>query len=91
MRYDQTLNLWDFTLGGYKTKVTVPHTWNVDDEVMQHRGNAAYETAVFIGEEYKGKKAYLKFNAVYHTAKVYVNDIFAGEHSRSYYKRSKIR
>ena len=85
MRYDQTLNRWDFTLGDYKTKVTIPHTWNVDDEVMQHRGNAAYKTAVFIGEEYKGKKAYLKFNAVYHTAKVYVNDIFVGGHSRSGY------
>ncbi|MBQ7596108.1 MAG: hypothetical protein IJU45_05535, partial [Clostridia bacterium] len=85
MRFDMTLNRWDFTLGDYKTKVTVPHTWNVDDEVMRHRGKALYETTVFISDEYKEKKVYLKFNAVYHTAKVYVNDIFVGEHSHSGY------
>ena len=83
MRYDQTLNRWDFSLGDYKTKVTVPHTWNVDDEVMKHRGSAVYETTVFVSGEFAGKKAFLKFNAVYHTAKVYVNDTFVGEHSRS--------
>ena len=85
MRSDITLNRWNFTLGNYKTKVTVPHTWNVDDEVMRHKGKALYETTVFINEEYKGKKVYLKFNAVYHTANVYVNDILTGGHSRSGY------
>ncbi len=83
MRFDMTLNRWDFTLGDYKTKVTLPHTWNVDDEVMKHRGSATYETAVFIGSEFEGKKCFLQFNAVYHTAKIYMNGAFVGEHSRS--------
>ncbi len=83
MRYDMTLNRWDFSNGEYKAKVTIPHTWNVDDDVMQRRGKAVYETSVFIDREFSDKKAYLKFNAVYHSAKVYVNDIFVGEHSRS--------
>lgn len=83
MRYDKTLNRWSFTLGDYNANVTVPHTWNVDDEVMKHRGKAVYETVVFVSDEFAGKKAFLKFNAVYHSAKVYVNNTTVGEHSRS--------
>lgn len=83
MRYAQTINRWKFTLGNYKANVVIPHTWNVDDEVMKYRGEAIYETAVFVSNEFEGKKAFLKFNAVYHTAKVYVNDSFVGGHSRS--------
>ena len=90
MRFDLTLNRWEFTLGEYKANVTVPHTWNVDDEVMKHRGAAEYKTSVFIPAEYTGKKVYLKFNAVYHSAKIYVNGNLAGEHSRSGYTPFRI-
>ncbi len=87
MRYSQQLGQWNFSIDelGYKAKVTVPHTWNVDEKVMKHRGKAVYETSVFIDEDKQCKKAYLKFNAVYHSAKVYVNGSFVGEHSRSGY------
>lgn len=85
MRYTISLNKWNFSINelNYKSRVTVPHTWNVDDEVMKHRGMAEYETAVFVDENLKGKKAFISFNAVYHSAKVYVNSKFVGEHSRS--------
>ncbi len=85
MRYNITLNKWNFKISElhYSAKVTVPHTWNVDQEVMKHRGGAEYETSIFIDEALKDKKAFLSFNAVYHTAKVYINDAFAGEHKRS--------
>lgn len=85
MRYSISLNKWDFSIDelNYKTKVTVPHTWNVDDNVMKHRGEAKYEITIFVPENLSGKKAYISFNAVYHTAKVYINSVFAGEHSRS--------
>lgn len=85
MRYTVSLNKWDFSIAGlnYKTSVTVPHTWNVDDKVMKHRGTAKYETTVFVGDGLRGKKAYISFNAVYHTASVYINGILAGKHSRS--------
>lgn len=85
MRYNISLNKWNFTINelNYSAKVTVPHTWNVDDEVMKHRGEAEYETTIFIDEALKNKKAFISFNAVYHTAKVYINNTFAGEHSRS--------
>ena len=85
MRYDRTINRWKFTLGGYSANVILPHTWNVDDEVMSYRGKALYETSVLIGDEYRDKRVYLKFGAVYHTAEVFVNGVFVGRHSRSGY------
>ena len=85
MRYNISLNKWDFKINelNYSAKITTPHTWNVDDKVMKHRGKAEYETTVFIDESLRDKKAFISFNAVYHTARVYVNDTLAGEHSRS--------
>ena len=87
MRYNISLNKWTFSINelNYNTSVTVPHTWNVDDNVMKHRGIAEYETTVFVDETLNDKKAFISFNAVYHSAKVYVNDTFVGEHSRSGY------
>ena len=85
MRYNQPLCIWNFTLGTYKAKVKLPHTWNVDNEVMRYRGKATYDTAFNIDCSCKDKKVYLKCNAVYHTAKVSVNGRFIGKHSRSGY------
>ena len=85
MRHNISLNRWTFSIDelNYTTEVTTPHTWNVDDNVMQHRGTAGYETNVFVDESLQDEKVFISFNAVYHSAKVYINDIFAGEHSRS--------
>ncbi|MDE5589670.1 MAG: hypothetical protein K2J60_11125, partial [Acetatifactor sp.] len=85
MRHNVPLNKWIFSIDelNYTAAVTTPHTWNVDDDVMQHRGTAGYETIVFVDESLKDEKAFISFNAVYHSAKVFINDIFAGEHSRS--------
>lgn len=85
MRHGISLNKWDFKIGklNYSAKITTPHTWNVDNGVVDYRGEAEYETSVFIGGELSGKRAFISFNAVYHTAKVYINGAFAGEHSRS--------
>ena len=85
MRYNQPLCNWNFTLGTYKAKVKLPHTWNVDNEVMRYRGKATYDTAFHIDCSCQDKKVYLKCNAVYHTAKVSVNGRFIGKHSRSGY------
>lgn len=85
MRRVISLNKWDFSIKelNYSAKVTVPHTWNVDENVMKHRGTAEYQTTVFIDKTLKDKKAFISFNAVYHTADVYINGAFAGRHSRS--------
>ena len=83
MRYEQSVNRWKFTVGDYNCNIVIPHTWNVDDDIMKHRGKAKYETTVFVSDELNGKKAFLKFNAVYHTANVFVNGKNIGTHSRS--------
>lgn len=85
MRHDISLNKWSFFIDeqNYAAKVTTPHTWNVDDTVMQHRGAARYETTVFVSEDLRDEKAFICFHAVYHSAEVYLNDILVGRHSRS--------
>lgn len=87
MRYTMPLNKWTFSIDSlnYKTNITVPHTWNVDDNVMKYRGVTKYETTVIVEESLKGKRVFISFNAVYHNAKVYINDSFVGEHGRSGY------
>lgn len=92
MRYSISLNKWDFGIDelNYHTKVAVPHTWNVDDNVMKHRGKAVYETRVFVNDDLKSQKAFLSFNAVYHTAYVFVNGDAVGEHKRSGFTPFKI-
>lgn len=87
MRYNISLNKWNFSIEelNYHTKVTLPHTWNVDDEVMQYRGKAIYECRIFVPSALEGKKARLYFGAVYHSAEVYINGNLAAVHSRSGY------
>lgn len=85
MRYHIPLVKWRFSIPacGYAAPVTVPHTWNVDDPVMHHRGAAEYETTVFVEPSLACSRAFLYFGAVYHTAEVTVNGQDAGGHSRS--------
>lgn len=87
MRYAIPLDRWDFSIDAlsYAARVTVPHTWNTDDAVMRYRGEARYETEVFVDADKQGLRAYLSFRAVYHSARVWVNGTFAGAHSRSGY------
>ncbi len=85
MRYQIPLNKWDFSIEplNYHEKVTIPHTWNVTDEVMKYRGIASYKTDLFIDPSFKNKRVFLSFQAVYHTAQVYINDSLAGSHKHS--------
>lgn len=48
MRKTVPLNRWSFSIDSlqYQKEVTVPHTWNVDDAVMDCRGIAGYRTAL---------------------------------------------
>lgn len=80
------LRNWNFKIEslGFEKAVTLPHTWNVDDnrEVQLYRGRAEYITAVN-AENLDNKTAILYFGCAYHTANVYVNDRFAGCHKGS--------
>lgn len=80
------LKNWNFIIEslGFEKAVTLPHTWNVDDnkEVQLYRGLAEYKTAVSV-DHLINKTAILYFGCAYHTANVYVNDRLAGCHSGS--------
>lgn len=80
------LKKWQFRIDelDFEKEVTLPHTWNVDDneEVQLYRGLAEYETSVNV-DMADGKTAVLYFGCAYHTANVYVNDRLAGLHTGS--------
>ena len=82
------LKEWTFKVDGLgiEKTVTLPHTWNVDDNLplQLYRGNAEYTTLV-TAEAVDGKKAVLYFGCAYHTARVYVNGSYAGIHTGSGY------
>lgn len=82
------LKKWDFKIEslGFEKAVTLPHTWNVDEnmQVQLYRGEAEYETTVDI-ENLENKTAVLYFGCAFHTANVYVNGKYAGCHSGSGY------
>ncbi len=82
------LNHWRFTIKslGFAKEITLPHTWNVDDNeaVQLYRGEAGYETEAEV-ESLSGKRAILYFGCAYHTARVYVNGQLAGTHTGSGY------
>lgn len=80
------LNDWDFEIEslGFKKQVTLPHTWNVDenDSVALYRGAAKYKTALCV-PPINGGTAVLYFGCAYNTAKVFINGEFTAEHKGS--------
>lgn len=82
------LKTWSFRIAalGFAKEVTLPHTWNVDDnrDVQLYRGPAEYTTTLVL-DAARGKRAVLYFGCAYHTANVYVNGHLAGYHSGSGY------
>lgn len=66
-------------------EVTVPHTWNVEDETQDFCGTGWYEYAFDALEEWNGKKIELYFHGAYHDAVVWLNGIEMGRHVGSGY------
>ena len=62
----------------YQT-ITVPHTWYLDDDY--YRGVAVYETTISCLPNWN---AYLEFQGADQWCKVYINQMFAGEHKGGY-------
>lgn len=74
----------EFILHGVKGEaVTVPHTWNIQPEYETYSGVAWYSTALYI-DKIKDVNI-LHFEAVFHTAEVFVNGISVCKHSCSGY------
>lgn len=82
----QTIDLknWAFKIASlnFEKPVTLPHTWNVDDDkaVQLYRGAAEYSSDVELGDM-ADKLARLYFGCAYHTCNLYVNGHLAGWHT----------
>ena len=78
---------WEFRLEASKrwTKVDVPHTWQVEAAHAEHTGIAWYRREFDVPAEWRGRTVRIEFEAVYHTATVWVNDQRVGAHERKGY------
>src|SRR6188768_3792592 len=69
-------------------KITIPHTWNVedvmDDTPGYYRGVGLYKRNIKIDKKFRGKQLYLFFEAANQTTEVYINGKKAGEHIGGY-------
>lgn len=61
--------------------VSLPHTWNVDEQWQHHYGWAWYQHNLMVPAAWKSKQLTLQFGAVNHTAIVYVNGQEVARHS----------
>src|SRR5579859_629334 len=66
-------------------RINVPHTWQVDPAFTDYRGVAWYLRTFDAPDEWQDSTIRLEFEAVFHTAKIWVNGQLAGEHARKGY------
>ena len=65
--------------------VSVPHTWQVEDSLIDYRGVAWYWQRFDAPATWQQRAVRVEFEAVYHSATVWVNGSLAGEHARKGY------
>src|SRR5258706_367746 len=65
--------------------VSVPHTWQVEASLADYRGIAWYRRQFDARPEWNACAVRIEFEAVFHTATVWVNGQLAGEHVRKGY------
>ena len=69
---------------GWQT-VTVPHTWQIAQDSAEFFGTAWYRRGFEVSEEWSDRNVRIEFEAVFHSASVWVNGIEAGKHLRKGY------
>jgi beta-galactosidase len=69
---------------GWRT-VRVPHTWQVEEALADHRGTAWYRREIDVPATWREAAVRIEFEAVFHSARVFVNGQPAGEHLRKGY------
>jgi beta-glucuronidase len=72
------------TSDGWQT-VTVPHTWQIAQDWAEYFGTAWYRRAFEVSQEWSDRNVRIEFEAVFHSASVWVNGIEAGKHLRKGY------
>jgi beta-galactosidase len=65
--------------------VNVPHTWQIDPTYADYRGIAWYERKFDVPGIWQHSAVRIEFEAVFHTATIWVNGRQAGEHARKGY------
>lgn len=77
---------WDFTVNPHQPwdTITVPGNWDTLPAYSTYRGKACYRRAFTVPSDWKGRGIRLRFEAVYHTATVYLNGKRLGEHVGGY-------
>ena len=71
-------------------KITVPHTWNVQEGLEEYRGAGWYEYTLTFPEDWRGCRIRLHFEAVYRDAVIWINGYQAGSHFNSGYTAFEI-
>jgi len=61
-------------------RITVPHTWQIQAETANYKGVVWYKTEFDAPASWSEKTVRIEFQAVTHSAKVWVNDALVGEH-----------
>jgi len=69
----------DAPAGGWR-EVRVPHTWQVEPENTEYRGLAWYRRTFDAPQAWSERAVRVEFEAVFHTATVWVNGAEAGRH-----------
>jgi len=71
-RTDDSINAW--------RKVRVPHTWQVERAFIDYRGVAWYRRTFDAASEWQNSVVRIEFEAVFHTATIWLNGGLPGEH-----------
>ncbi|MBQ8424328.1 MAG: glycoside hydrolase family 2 [Coprobacter sp.] len=66
--------------------VSVPHCWNAHDATSPdyYRGEAVYRCTFPTSKKIRGKRIFIRFEAVSQEAKVYINGTLLGEHQGAF-------
>ena len=70
--------------------VCVPHTWQIEEGFEDYRGTAWYWRTFEAPREWLNSAVRIEFEAVFHTAKIWLNGELAGEHIRKGYTAFEI-
>ena len=74
---------WEFRLDKERTwkTVKVPHTWQTEERTSGYLGPAWYRRAFYAPGEWKGLCVRIEFEAVFHSATVWINRKEVGRHT----------
>jgi beta-galactosidase len=61
-------------------EISVPHTWQIEPPLTEYRGVAWYRRTFDVGDWWRGRAIRVEFEAVFHSASVWVNGAPAGKH-----------